>query len=539
MDMEIERLDHHGIVAGIIKDLKLIEMIDERIPTHKDENITCGEAIAGMVISGLGFSDRPLSLTPQFFENCPIAYLLERPEIKAEHFNHFKLGRALEDVFKYGADQLFMAISALVCAQENIDQRVNHLDTTTFSVHGKFENEYAEEAVALNYGYSRDKRPDLKQVVLEMMVSEDGGVPLFSLCWDGNTNDSEIFKTRAKALIESFKASDEKRYLIGDSKLYSEAIRAYLKDFLFVTRVPATLKAHDEIANLALNEGNWEAIDDENFAQTYQQGEENWVVVFSNQAQERAKNKQGKAIEKEAQKLRKALKKLSSKAFACKEDAHRDAQALIKESKYHQLSGLEVYESEKYEKAGRPSKQSEKVFEGWKVKANLILDEQNVASSDLEKSCYILATNDLELKAKDVVSLYKQQIVVEKGFRFLKDPKFFTSAFFLKKPERIQGLLMVMTLALLVYSVAERRLRRELAKQGETLPNQIKKETPTPTLRWLFQCMSGVNRVLLDLGDENKQVHFQGLNELRNKIIALFGPPVVRYYQIQQGTCSM
>jgi transposase len=61
---------------------------------------------------------------------------------------------------------------------------------------------------------------------------------------------------------------------------------------------------------------------------------------------------------------------------------------------------------------------------------------------------------------------------VEGGFRFLKDPLFFVSSLFVKKPTRIQGLLMVMTLALLVYAVAQRRLRQELArifhKKGQT-----------------------------------------------------------------------
>ena len=50
---------------------------------------------------------------------------------------------------------------------------------------------------------------------------------------------------------------------------------------------------------------------------------------------------------------------------------------------------------------------------------------------------------------------------VEGGFRFLKDPLFFVSSLFVKKPCRIQGLLMVMTLALLVYSVAQRRMRQQ------------------------------------------------------------------------------
>jgi transposase len=88
---------------------------------------------------------------------------------------------------------------------------------------------------------------------------------------------------------------------------------------------------------------------------------------------------------------------------------------------------------------------------------------------------------------------YKNQNnTVERGFRFLKDPLMFTSSLFVKKPERIMGLLMVMTLALLVYSIAQRRLHKVLKEVQETLPNQIRKETAKPTLRWIFQLLDGI-----------------------------------------------
>ena len=81
------------------------------------------------------------------------------------------------------------------------------------------------------------------------------------------------------------------------------------------------------------------------------------------------------------------------------------------------------------------------------------------------QACYVLGTNidASELSDTEVITAYKSQSHVEGGFRFLKDPLFFVSSLFVKKPNRIEGLLMVMTLALLVYSVAQRRLRKQLA----------------------------------------------------------------------------
>src|SRR3954462_7017446 len=111
--VSVERLDHLGIVASVIKDLGLIEMIDARLLVHDQEEITAGEAVAGMILNGLGFSDRPLTLTPQFFANKPVA-LLFREGVSAEHFNRFKLGRSLDKGFAYGCDTLFSEVALAV-----------------------------------------------------------------------------------------------------------------------------------------------------------------------------------------------------------------------------------------------------------------------------------------------------------------------------------------------------------------------------------------------------------------------------------------
>ena len=93
---------------------------------------------------------------------------------------------------------------------------------------------------------------------------------------------------------------------------------------------------------------------------------------------------------------------------------------------------------------------------------------------------------------------------------------------------------MVMTLALLVYSVAQRRMRNQLSIEEETLPNQIKQPTSTPTLRWIFQCMEGIHRVLLNTDGQNTCV-IDGVTELRKKIIQLFGERVCLIYQLFSG----
>jgi transposase len=220
--LKIKRLDHHGIVSGVIDDLGIVDLIDEQINQDEQQEITTGEAVKGMIMNGLGFSNRPLSLSPQFFTNLPMEHLF-RPGVEAGHFNRHKLGRSLDQCDEYGSSQLFSLIAEKACRQDNVDSSFQSLDTTSYSLSGDYETTMEQEdstAINITHGYSKDKRADLKQVVQEVIVSQDGGVPLACKAWDGNASDNKIFKERTKALINSFKSSEMPKYLVADSKLY-------------------------------------------------------------------------------------------------------------------------------------------------------------------------------------------------------------------------------------------------------------------------------------------------------------------------------
>ena len=93
---------------------------------------------------------------------------------------------------------------------------------------------------------------------------------------------------------------------------------------------------------------------------------------------------------------------------------------------------------------------------------------------------------------------------------------------------------MVMTLALLVYALTQRRLRQQLAAHNETIPNQIHKPTERPTLRWVFQLLEGIHRVRVMVQGQGHDV-IEGLNDVQIKILRLFGGAVCRVYQISPG----
>ena len=302
-------------------------MIDRRLVPDEQERITPGEAMAAMILNGLGFANRPLSLTPQFFANKPLD-LLFRQGVGAEMFNRFKLGRTLDEAYAYGCDLLFEEFALSICAQEGIDLRFNHLDTTSFSRTGDYVPDSDEHAMRITHGYSKDHRPDLKQAVLELMVSQDGGVPFVSKSWDGNTSDTQVFQQRAEALMRAFKDTPTPRYLIADAKLYFEDNAAHLAKLGFITRIPATLKLVSQVIGQALQWDTWQPFDDHTryqpLALCHYGMAQRWLVVSSQAAYERAKATLNKAKEREHEAIKKQLFHLQAQRF-CTPQAAQDA----------------------------------------------------------------------------------------------------------------------------------------------------------------------------------------------------------------------
>ena len=151
---------------------------------------------------------------------------------------------------------------------------------------------------------------------------------------------------------------------------------------------------------------------------------------------------------------------------------------------WHQLSGIEIVEKRHYNRPGKPAKNNVPKCISYRVAATVIAVDDEISAQRTRCGRFILATNILDpahLSADDALREYKGQQGVERGFRFLKDPLFFASSVFLKSPQRVPALGMIMALCLLVYNLGQRKLRHALAQLAETIANQLGKPTATPT----------------------------------------------------------
>jgi transposase len=222
-------------------------------------------------------------------------------------------------------------------------------------------------------------------------------------------------------------------------------------------------------------------------------------LLRSEQATKRESLNLDKRMLKQAEKARKDLKKLKTQEFACHEDAQKAVEQWRGKQPYLDVVS-QIKTIFEYKNSGRPAANQEPEHHNYQIDGQLFSALEKRQSALQQVGLFIIATNDLseKLSMKKVLDTYKSQQAVEKGFRFLKSPDFLTSAIYLKKPERIESLLMVMTTCLMVYAALEHQIRHQLKAQNKYFPDMKKKPSRNPTAGWVFQCFQGIAVLYVD-----------------------------------------
>lgn len=134
--MTTEVMDHHGLIAGICRELKIAERINSRIGSPDPRRIIQpGTAVNAMIINGLGFTNRRLYLTPQFFQSKAIEQLLGEG-IQAEQLDDHALGKALDEIADYGPSRLYGEIAFEIMQEQQLLGAEAHLDSSSFTLQG-------------------------------------------------------------------------------------------------------------------------------------------------------------------------------------------------------------------------------------------------------------------------------------------------------------------------------------------------------------------------------------------------------------------
>jgi transposase len=534
-----ERLDHLGIVAEVCEEIELSAWLDAQEPTNRQQ-VSVGTATVAMVLNGLGFSNRQLYLVPQFFANKPVEHLLG-PGITAELLNDDCLGRTLDWLYAHDLTKLFAGIATRARQVFGITAAQVHVDTTSFSVSGEYagaqEGEGAE-VIAITYGYSRDHRADLKQWMLALATTHDGEVPLFMQPLDGNRSDKVSLLTTITAIQTQLReAGEEASVYVADNGVYSETNMKQLNQagVKWASRVSETMTE----AKTLIQEGSesWQQSEDGTvhwFGRELElpQGRERWVVVYTQASLQRAQSSLQRQVSKAQTRWKQTCWHLGNRRFACEADARAAAERELKEKPAWLDIHSELVAHPRHGGSGRPRKDARPATYHWQIVVTVTVNQQQVEQEARRKACFIVGTNLLDptvLSDQELVTTYKGQGGAERGFRFLKDPLFLASSVFIKKPERIMALSFIMVLCLLVYRLAEVRLRTRLAETQQTIPDQVHKPTAHPTMRWVFQCFEGIELLHVQTTTSSLVLVLR-LQPVHQLILQLLGPLYEKFY---------
>jgi transposase len=524
--IEVYPVHHLPIIKAYADRLGLVSLINHYVPTAME--VDAGTVVLALVLDTLS-GRSPLYRLEEFFAPQDTELLLGKA-VPPQALNDDTVGRVLDRLYDCGTMRLFTACAVRAAMRFGLERRYVHFDTTSRSVWGDYQ--FAETQALpfqVTYGYSKDKRPDLKQFVLSTLCV-DRAVPIWGKPEDGNASDKTLNTTLLSEiahLLAQYGVQPGAYIYIADAALVTEDNLAALRDTLFITRLPATYSECGRVIADAVALNHWEEVGV--LAQTpptkrrpgtfYKVAEGEValygttyraVVVHSSSQDQRRQQHLGQAIHASYATLEATVREAARQEYFCHADAEAAAAKLrALQSAYHGVD-VDVEERPKYG-PGRPSATRPRVVKALRYGLQVTLHERAevIARKTQETGCFVLLTNvptagEMAHRAGDVLRAYKEQHGIEQNYGFLKAP-LIVNSLFLKKPERIEALGLVLLLALLLWRLVERTLRVHVETTGTPLTGWDKKATQKPTAFMLMTKFAGV--IVLKVGGQRQLAH--------------------------------
>jgi transposase len=550
--IEVYPVHHLPILKAYADQLGLVSLINHYVPTEME--VDAGTVVLALVLDTLS-GRSPLYRLEEFFAQHDTALLLGKA-VPPHALNDDTAGRVLDRLYDFGTMRLFTACAVRAAMRFGLERRYVHFDTTSRSVWGEYQfAETQDLPFQITYGYSKDKRPDLKQFVLSTLCV-DRAVPIWGKPEDGNASDKTLNTTllsEIAQLLAQYGVQPGAYIYIADAALVTEDSLAALRDTLFITRLPATYSECGRIIAEAVAHNDWKEVgvlaqtpptkhrpgtfykvaegEVTLYGKTYRA-----VVVHSSSQDQRRQQHLEREIRASSATLAATVHAAARQEYFCQADAEAAAAKLrALQSAYHWVE-VEVKERPTYG-PGRPSSKQPRVVKALRYSLQVTLHEQSesIARKRQETGCFVLLTNvptagEMAHTAGDVLQAYKEQHGIEQNYGSLKDPLIVNSVF-LKKPERIEALGLVLLLALLLWRLVERTLRVHVETTGNPLTGWDKKATQKPTAFMMMTKFAGV--MVLKVEGQRQLVH--PLSTVQQQYLVALRVPATYFTAPQSG----
>jgi transposase len=536
--LTITEARHLPIVKHFAQRLNLVETIDRMVGSQMQ--LSPGLMVLAMALDTLS-GRTPLYRLQEFFEDKDTELLLGSP-IDPASLADYNIGRGLDAIYQTGTQKIFSRISQNALERFEVDPQGVHFDTTSISVFGDYQ--CGEEPFQITYGHSKDKRPDLKQFVLSMLCV-DRNIPILGACHDGNASDKTInneLLTQISQHMARHGLSPGAFVYVADAAFVTpgnlqQAVDDKLK---FLTRLPATYNECSRAIDEAVAADAWQDLGQLAQEPASQKrpnaryrvfetrvtlhGHGFRALVVHSSAHDKRRHKRiDRQIDQDRQELEKHCKQACASDFFCLADAEAAA------DKLRQHSGLHTIQTQIIEKPiygrGRPVAGKVRVPKAlhYQIDWRIVANPDTLDPLRQEAGCFVLISSldspaeREQWRAGQLLSLYKEQNGIEKNFSFLKDPMIVNSIF-LKKPERIEVLGLILLISLLIWRLIERSMRQFIERTDSELTGWKGRPTQKPTSFMLTTKFSSV--LVAKVGNQRqlarplKPIHLQYLKAL-------------------------
>jgi transposase len=435
---------------------------------------------------------------------------------------------------------------------------VGRYDTTSFNVHHAPPEAEQPEHDLLRFGYSKDKRPDLLQFKQGLGTLDPAGVPIVTHTLSGETADDGQYLPAWEEMCQTI--GHRNWLMVSDSKAAARQIRSTIDhgDGRYLFPMPMTGKTPDWLREQVLNPPvELEKIylpgvvDKEKKPKAVGQGfvvertiteeladgtsyewTEQWFVSQSFAHAERTKASLQRRVLQSVDKLN----SLRSKSEETAIEFQQRADQLLKQRNlgdYVAMTVLETVTSTKrYLKPGRPTSASPyRLIEQRHLSLEVQIDQAALDEAYHLAGWRVYVTNvsAQEMSLTQAALYYRDEWLVEHGFHRFKSGSLPTLPLFLRLPERIIGLMLLLLVALQALTLLEFVARRSLKAQKEEIANLVpgnpKRKTDRPTAERLLATFTNLHLVVETGETEVKGYLNESLTPLQQQILALLNLP--------------
>jgi transposase len=472
-------------------------------------------------------------------------------ETQLPSLNDDRVGRCLDRLFQSDITSMVLALTTHVVREFHVDLDELHNDSTTITFHGAYADAAQEEKrgqktrMAITWGYNKDHRPDLKQLLYILTVAKDGAVPVYFQVASGNVADDQTHRATWDLLC---RLTGRRDFLyVADCKLASTENMAHIHQHQgrFLTLLPRT-RSEDKAFRDSLEGGqvqwrhihdkqndNGEIVDQYTVSEPATLSAEGYRLVWyhSTRKAEQDARSRHQQVERALDDLAELRLKLSSPRTRYRQEAKvaEAVQEILQARGVERWIVTEIKEKTKetfrQARRGRPNEQTPYVKEtSTRFELAYRIETARLAAETCGDGVFPLITNDGSLSELEMLLAYKSQPSLEKRFSHLKTD-FEVAPVYLKEVSRIQALLCVYFLALLTESLLERELRRAMDREAiESLPLYPEgRKCRRPTARRLIDLFDDVQRHSLRAGRQPSVVFMTELSRLQRRLLRLLG----------------